>query len=269
MEGYIQAKLNLFQAPSTKCSINLDALQIKQISNAFHNRIIVSFSTASGTSADFRMEDGWLVRAGRKGTLQRLVNISELPFSGRHNLENALAALALAEAAGIDACAIAPYLRDFQIGAHRLQRVAQVGRTLFIDDSKATNVDALIKALQALREDGDTATRKIALIAGGVDKECTLEEAIPHLKSEVEGVFLIGSCAERLQASWGPFVRCTVCSGMEEAVRRAYASLEDGGIVLLSPACASQDMFRDYAQRGDVFKAASAKLAFQIPVTSH
>ena len=260
MEAYINAKLSIFASPTTKCSINDATLQINQIANTLHNRIIVSFSAASNSKASFRIEDGWLVKAAGEGTLQKLVKVSDLPFSGTHNLENALAALALSDSAGIDALSIAPHLKTFTTGAHRLQKVNQIGETLFIDDSKATNVDALIKALQALRGNPDTASKKIALIAGGVDKECSLDEAIPFLKANVADVFLIGQCAKRLHASWGKHVRTRVCASMAEAVRQAYVSLPEGGIVLLSPACASQDMYHDYAERGDDFKNASINL---------
>ncbi len=260
MEAYIDAKLSIFASPATKCSINDAILQINQVANTLHNRIIVSFSVASNSKAIFRIEDGWLVKAAKEGTLHRLVKVSDLPFSGTHNLENALAALALSDTAGIDALSIAPHLKSFTTGAHRLQKVNQIGKTLFIDDSKATNVDALIKALQALRDNPDTASKKIALIAGGVDKECSLDEAIPFLKASVCGVFLIGQCAKRLHTSWGSHVKTHICPSMEEAVRQAYASLPEGGIVLLSPACASQDMYHDYAERGDDFKTSSMKL---------
>ena len=117
-----------------------------------------------------------------------------------------------------------------------------------------------IKALQTLKENPDTASKRIALIAGGVDKECSLDEAIPFLKASVCGVFLIGRCAQRLHASWGRHVKTHLCPSMAEAVRQAYASIPEGGIVLLSPACASQDMYHDYAERGDDFKASSMKL---------
>ena len=260
MQAYIDAKLSIFASSTTKCSINDATLQINQVANSLHSRIIVSFSAASNSKATFRLEDGWLVKAGEKGTPHRLVKVSDLPFSGTHNLENALAALALSDTAGIDALSIAPHLKTFTTGAHRLQKVNQIGKTLFIDDSKATNVDALIKALQALRENPDTASRKIALIAGGVDKECSLDEAIPFLKGSVCDVFLIGQCARRLHATWGAHVKTRICSSMEDAVRQAFSSLQEGGIVLLSPACASQDMYHDYAERGDDFKKASSTL---------
>ena len=260
MEAYINAKLSIFASPATKCSINDATLQINQVANSLHSRIIVSFSAASNSKATFRLEDGWLVKATKEDTFQKLVKVSDLPFSGTHNLENALAALALSDSAGIDALSIAPHLKTFTTGAHRLQKVSQIGGTLFIDDSKATNVDALIKALQALRENPETASKQIALIAGGVDKECSLNEAIPFLKDSVCGIFLIGQCAKRLHTSWGKCVKTCVCPSMAEAVRLAYASLPDGGIVLLSPACASQDMYHDYAERGDDFKNSSMKL---------
>ena len=260
MEKYIEAKLSIFASPATKCSLNETTLQINQVAQTLHNRIIVSFSVASNSTANFRIEDGWLIKAAEDGMILRLVKVSDLPFSGMHNLENALAALALSDSAGIDALSLAPHLKTFQTGAHRLQKVNQIGKTIFIDDSKATNVDALIKALQALKGNPENASRKIALIAGGVDKECSLDEAIPFLEANVSGVFLIGQCAKRLHASWGSHVKTRVCASMAEAVHQAYLSLPEGGIVLLSPACASQDMYHDYAERGDDFKISSIKL---------
>ena len=260
MEAYIDAKLSIFASPATKCSINDATLQINQVANTLHNRIIVSFSAASNSKATFHLEDDWLVKTTEKNTIHRLVKVSDLPFSGTHNLENALAALALSDSAGIDALSIAPHLKTFTTGAHRLQKVNQIGGTLFIDDSKATNVDALIKALQALRGNPDTTSKMIALIAGGVDKECSLDEAIPFLKDSVGNVFLIGQCAKRLHTSWGSHVKTHLCASMEEAVRQAYTSLPEGGIVLLSPACASQDMYHDYAERGNDFRNSSMKL---------
>lgn len=259
MENYIQTKLDIFGNIKTKCVINSELLQIKQVSDALHNLPYLAFSSESGSNAEFGIDDGWLICKGENGESQRLIATGELPFSGRHNMENALAALAVGAAAGISPQRLAPQLADFHTGAHRLECVLERYGISFVDDSKATNVDALVKALDVLAE----RRQPIALIAGGIDKKCTLDECLPKLKECVQSVYLIGECRDRLMTSWGSVVDAHVCDTMEEAVFKAADSLlsggNSGGIVLLSPACASQDMFRDYAERGRVFSEAALR----------
>ena len=250
MEAYTDLKLSLFHASATKCVINASLIQIKAVANALQNRPYTVFTSVPGADSDFGILDGWLVRRSENGETSRLVSIQELPFSGEHNMENALAALAVGAAAGVSPEELAPHLKSFHTGKHRLECVLEWNGISFVDDSKATNVDALIKALDALAPQG----REIALIAGGVDKKCSLDECLPKLKEYVKSVYLIGECRSRLHKSWGSVTEARECATMRDAVFGAAESIKDkGGIVLLSPACASQDMFKDYAQRGDVF----------------
>ncbi|MBQ7652352.1 MAG: UDP-N-acetylmuramoyl-L-alanine--D-glutamate ligase [Victivallales bacterium] len=258
MEAYTDLKLSLFHASTTNCVINASLLQIKAVANALQNRPYTVFTTVPGADSDFGILDGWLVRRSENGETSRLVSIQELPFSGEHNMENALAALAVGAAAGVSPEELAPHLRSFHTGKHRLECVLEWNGVSFVDDSKATNVDALIKALDALAPQG----RDIALIAGGVDKKCSLDECLPKLKEYVKSVYLIGECRGRLHESWGRVTKAQECGTMRDAVFGAAESLrENGGIVLLSPACASQDMFRDYAQRGEAFAEAAREYA--------
>ena len=201
---------------------------------------------------DFFLKDGAIV--GRDDGL--LVKTEELPFLGIHNYENAMAAIALAREVGVEPKQAVEQLRTFKVGDHRLQTVLKAGKLTFIDDSKATNVDALCAALKALESKG----LSITLIAGGLDKACTLEMANRQLAAQVSKVFLIGSSSERIFQQWNGIVPCEICGGMEEAVCKA-ACFHDGkdGIVLLSPACSSLDMYKSYAERGDCFKAAAEK----------
>ena len=254
MEAYTAIKMSLFSNPSTKCVINASLLQIKAVANTLQKRPYTVFTSDSEADFDFGILDGWLVRRSENGETTRLVSIQELPFSGGHNMENALAALAVGAAAGVSPERLAQGLKSFHTGAHRLECVLEWNGISFVDDSKATNVDALIKALDVLGPQG----REIALIAGGVDKKCSLEECIPKLKECVQSVYLIGECRNRLLKSWGSVVKAHECGTMQEAVFQAAESLSGKeGIVLLSPACASQDMFRDYAHRGDEFANAA------------
>lgn len=201
---------------------------------------------------DFFLKEGAIV-AREDGLLAKT---EDLPFQGIHNYENAMAAIALAREVGVEPRQAAAQLRTFKVGDHRLQTVLTAGKLTFIDDSKATNVDALCAALKALEPKG----LPITLIAGGLDKACTLELADRQLAAQVSKVFLIGSSAERIFQQWNGIVPCEICSGMEEAVRKA-ACFHDGkeGMVLLSPACSSLDMYKSYAERGDCFKAAAEK----------
>jgi len=201
---------------------------------------------------DFFLRSGALASA----TAGTLIETGLLPFHGIHNYENAMAAIAMAGELGIDARNAAEQLRSFHVGDHRLQTVLEANGLTFIDDSKATNVDALCAALRALEQ----RSVPITLIAGGLDKACTLELADSRLAAQVSRIFLIGESARRIFSQWNGIVPCEICEDMDEAVFKA-AAFHGGkdGIVLLSPACSSLDMYKSYAERGDCFKAAAKR----------
>lgn len=252
LEAYTKAKLNLFEHITEPKRIVVRAELLREnslVAEAFSCKECLTFSVDSDVDADYVVEDDCLVRRGADGG-KRLLRCSQLPWRGRHNLENALATLAMEEAAGLDPADYALFLVTFQIGPHRLQTIAEIGGIRYVDDSKATDVDAMTRALETLGEEG----RPIALIAGGLDKGCSLEEAIPALRRYVTAVFCIGACGERLVELWGKEIPATRCKGMEDAVRGAREAVRNGGIVLLSPGCASMDMFPNYAERGNFFK---------------
>ena len=257
MEEYTRIKLSIFDKVDTKCVLNGETLQIKQVSEALQSKSYIVFSSDPAGRADFGIRDGWIVQREENGDFARLAEISRLPFRGAHNIENALAALAVGSAGGYNPEELALQLLSFHTGEHRQQCVLEWNGISFIDDSKATNVDALIKALDVFGPQG----RPIALIAGGVDKKCSLDECLPKLKEYVKSVYLIGECRSRLLAGWGKVVEAHECDSMREAVFQAAESLGDGGLVLLAPACASQDMFRDYAHRGNAFAEAAKEYA--------
>lgn len=250
MERYIDAKLALFSNKKTIPVINAETMQINQVSETLKGHTgLLSFSASSDFKAEFSINDSCLGHFCRNCNFESYVKISELPFGGMHNMENALAMMAAVSAAGLDVSRVAAGLKSFRTGDHRLQIVCECGGIRYIDDSKATNVDALIKALEQL----GACNEKIALVAGGLDKACTLDEAMPYLHKYVNSVCLIGACRDRLASSWGKVVPVCKCDSMEDAVSAAVKSLDGSGIVLLSPACASQDMYHDYGERGDCF----------------
>ena len=188
---------------------------------------------------------GWLVRGS-----ERILRASELPLSGAHNASNALAACALAHLAGAPLASLAAGLRSFRGLPHRMQRVALRNGVEWLDDSKGTNVGATVAALNGL-------SKKAVLILGGEGKGQKFEPLAPAIRGHARHVLLIGRDAaliEKAIAACGvPLERAV---SMEEAVARAAQIAAPDDAVLLSPACASFDMFRDYRHRGESFAAA-------------
>jgi UDP-N-acetylmuramoylalanine--D-glutamate ligase len=187
----------------------------------------------------------WLARGG-----ERFFAVAELPLAGSHNVSNALAACALAYSAGVPLAALAQGLRSFRGLPHRMQRVALRGGVEWLDDSKGTNVGATVAALNGL-------SKKAVLILGGEGKGQNFAPLAPAVKARAKHVLLIGRDAALIeQAIRQAGVPTESCASMESAVARAARLAESGDAVLLSPACASFDMFRDYRHRGEVFAAA-------------
>jgi UDP-N-acetylmuramoylalanine--D-glutamate ligase len=159
---------------------------------------------------------------------------------------------------------MAASLKDYQPGPHRLEPVARVGGVEFINNSKALNVDALEKSIQAIPP-GAGGAPNIWLIAGGKDKGLDYHDLGPLLASRVKGAFLIGETREKLRAAWSLFTPCAVVDSLLEAVDGAHEHAEAGDLVLLSPACSSYDMFQNYQHRGEVFREAVKALAAKFP----
>lgn len=207
-----------------------------------------------------RAETEWGIGSARGGDLlargsHAVMAVSELPLAGLHNAANALAAHALAHAIGAPDEALARALRSFRGLPHRMQRVAEHEGVLFLDDSKGTNVGATVAALAGMRQ-------PVVLIAGGDGKGQDFSPLAPAVKARARAVVLIGRDAEQLAraiaASGVPLERA---AGMDEAVQAAFRASRAGDAVLLSPACASYDMFRNYVHRAEVFVAAVRRLA--------
>ena len=217
--------------------------------------------TTPGT--DWAVTSDGLIRLDQAGEGTRLFARSSMQLIGNHNLANALAVVAVMTGLGIPKEQYSPVLSNFRSGPHRMEPVLQCNDIAFFDDSKATDVDAMRQALRTL---GPSRGKKILLIAGGLDKGCALSEAKSELRMYVKGVYLIGDCRQRLAELWGSEVPCQLCDSLEEAVQAAAKAAVSGDTVLLSPACASMDMFRDYEERGERFRAAAcAVMAAAVP----
>jgi UDP-N-acetylmuramoylalanine--D-glutamate ligase len=181
--------------------------------------------------------------------LQILMPVDEVRIQGEHNIANALAALALGEAMGWPLPPMLVVLREFSGLAHRAQHVASRDGVDFINDSKGTNVGASIAAIEGLCKDG----RKVVLIAGGEDKNSDFLPLINTLAKHGRALVLIGSAADKIAAVAASRLAVARAGSMNDAVRTAARLAQQGDVVLLSPACASFDMFNNYQHRGDVF----------------
>ena len=189
-----------------------------------------------------------------RGELRRLCRRDELALRGDHNVLNSLAAAAAACAAGAPVSAAAATLRTFEGVPHRLQVGSVVGGVSYVNDSKATNVDATLNALTAY-------SGGVHLILGGYDKGADYDELAAATEGRVKQVLLIGATAPQLEAAFAGRAAVTgsqptpyvLCGDLEHAVRTAAAAAEPGDVVLLSPACASWDQYRDFEQRGEHF----------------
>lgn len=182
------------------------------------------------------------------GREQSVCAINELKIIGKHNIENALAAISAAAAVGLSASETGRYLKEFEALEHRLEFVATINGVSFYNDSKATNTDSAIKALESFPRE------KVVLIAGGKDKGTSLGEFVLSVRKYASAVILIGEAKERFEKALrdGGVESIYPVDSMEAAVRLGKEL--KAGPVLLSPACASFDMFKDFEDRGRVFK---------------
>jgi UDP-N-acetylmuramoylalanine--D-glutamate ligase len=176
------------------------------------------------------------------------MNVADIPLHGAHNVDNVMAAILVGLAAGLDRTAIADAVRGFKPLHHRLETVAERDGVLFVDDSKATNPGAVIAALRSF-------DRPIVLIAGGKSKGTEFSELGKVISSRTKAVVLIGESADEI-AKHVKRSKVARAASMDEAVATAAEFAEAGDVVLLSPACASFDMFASAEARGEAFVAA-------------
>jgi UDP-N-acetylmuramoylalanine--D-glutamate ligase len=243
MEDYAAAKARIFMGEGAQVLNRDDA---RSISMGLPGREQVTFGLgAPGAEGQWGVVDGMV----HEGALP-VLPLSELQIRGAHNAANALAACALARSLGASREALAQGLRTFRGLPHRLQLVAERGGVAWYDDSKGTNVGAAVAALQGLG-------RPALLIAGGEGKGQDFAPLAPAVAAHARHVLLIGRDAPLIERALAPSgVPLERCATLEQAVALAAQRARAGDAVLLSPACASFDMFRDYRHRGEVFAAA-------------
>ncbi len=251
LQAYYQAKHRIFQGCRTAVVNKDEALSVPLVREGME---VIAFST----KAPAYMQDfGLLERAGElhlaKG-FEPLLPVRELNIEGRHNYSNALAALALGQAVGLPMESMLQALREYRGLAHRCQLVAEHQGVRYVDDSKGTNVGATVAAMRSL---GEMIRGKLVIIAGGDGKGADFSPLRDPAARWVRAMVLIGRDAELIQSALeGAVAQFQRAASMQDAVQAAARLAQPGDVVLLSPACASLDMFRDYEDRGQQFAEA-------------
>jgi UDP-N-acetylmuramoylalanine--D-glutamate ligase len=202
--------------------------------------------------------EGVLQRRGRlsarlAGRDINIIDVDRIGIPGLHNRANAAAASAAALVCGIEPEIISAVLERFEGVEHRLEEVGVIGGVRFVNDSKGTNVDAVIVALKSM-------TGKVNLIAGGRDKEGDFTRLLAEAKGKVEHLILLGEARDKIFEQMGRHVPVVMAANMADAVAKAFELSHPGDTVLLSPGCASFDMYRNFEERGKDFKSIVAKL---------
>ncbi len=193
--------------------------------------------------ADFRLSEGAIIYQN-----EAVLRLSDTKLRGLHNIENLMATLAAGMARGLSFREMMPPLCTYEPRPHRCEFVREVGGVAYVNDSKATNLDAVEKALRAQ-------TKPVILIAGGKDKGFAFDPLRPLIEEKVKSTILIGEMAESIRRSWSGVASSDIANSLADAVERAHAVAEPGEVVLFSPGTSSFDMFKSYADRGDQFRA--------------
>lgn len=253
MENYIAAKRRIFENQSADdyAVLNADSEVCRQLAEGLKPQVL-------WFSRQHEVQRGAYVRGGtifhRDGEEVEIMPVEEIALKGAHNVENVLAAVAIGMAAGVEPVAIRRAVKDFRAVEHRLEYVATLRGVQYYNDSKATNVDATIKALESF-------PANIHLILGGKDKGSDYSELNALIAERVKRVYTIGAAAAKIESQIGTSVPVTSAQTLESAVGKAADLATEGDIVLLAPACASFDQFPSYEHRGRAFKKLVQALA--------
>ncbi|WZL74737.1 UDP-N-acetylmuramoyl-L-alanine--D-glutamate ligase [Clostridiaceae bacterium 35-E11] len=256
MENYIAAKASIFKNQNIhdKLVLNADD-EITSKLAALAPSYIVPFSRKQKLEKGAYIVDNHIVVKEENKEYSVICEVDALKIPGSHNLENALAATAIAYWAGIEDGIIADTLKSFMGVEHRIEFVEEIKGVRYVNDSKGTNPDASIKAIEAIKA-------PIVLIAGGMDKGSNFDEFIRAFNGKVKHMVLIGETAVKIKetAKNIGFMEVTIVKTMEEAVEQSAKISLQGDTVLLSPACASWDMYPSFEVRGNHFKGCVEKL---------
>ena len=247
-ENYIRAKARIFreQGPLDFCIFNSSDFETVKLARECPAQKLFF-------GGDPKSSHAWT----EAGKIQARLNLKDAPISftppalpGRHNQENAMAAILIALASKIPVSAIQKALTQFKGVEHRLEEAGAYRKIRCVNDSKATNVDSTLVALKAFSE----VNKKIILILGGLDKGSPYAPLKPLISKSAKAVLTIGMAAEKIENELGGIAPIAHCENLDKAVQKAFEIGEAGDILLLSPACASFDQFKNFEERGKRFK---------------
>jgi UDP-N-acetylmuramoylalanine--D-glutamate ligase len=248
MREYAEAKALVFrnQRPDDFLVLNADDELAMSFRTAAMSKTVL-FSRRRSLREGVSVQEGYLINSFEAGKRVKVIPVGDIRIKGMHNLENALAATAIALAAGAPTPVIAKVLSEFPGLEHRTEFVRELDGVSYINDSKGTNVGAVLKSLESF-------TAPVILIAGGLDKHSDFSPLAPLVKERVKKLILIGHAADLMEQALGAQTDTVRAKDLREAVEQARGSAAPGDVVLLSPACASFDMFKDFEDRGRQFK---------------
>jgi UDP-N-acetylmuramoylalanine--D-glutamate ligase len=254
-ENYALAKERIFAAQTAEDCVVLNADNARAAAAAERAPSRVYwFSTEHAVDQGAWLDDDWVVYRGSKtAAVEKIVPLKAISLKGLHNVENVLAAVVCARQAGAPVEAVAQAVEKFKAVEHRLEYVATIKGVEYYNDSKATNVDATEKAIEAF-------AGGIHLILGGKDKGSDYTTLAPLLRERVKAVYTIGAAAAKIEKHLRGVIALQPCETLAKAVQAASAAALPGELVLLAPACSSFDQFDSYEHRGRVFKQLVAEL---------
>jgi UDP-N-acetylmuramoylalanine--D-glutamate ligase len=253
VDAYAAAKARIFanQEPDDWAVVNADDAAVVHHAGAAKSRV-VAYSLSGTIAEGFVVSRDWIVRRTTTGD-ERLFPVSAVELTGRHMLNNVLAATAAAHVAGVPSAAMAQALRGFHGLPHVMEPAGRVNGVRFVNDSKATNVEAARASIESFE-------RGVVAIIGGRFKGGDLRDLRAPLATHGRGVIAIGEAAPLVRAALADLLPVIDAASMRDAVEKGFDAAAPDGVVLLAPACASFDWFRDYAERGQAFKDEVARL---------
>ena len=255
-QTYVDAKARIFenQQPGDFAVLNEDDPTCRTLRDRTRAEVFW-FSRKQEVQNGAWVRDGRILFRDSNGQ-REIMLVSEIPLKGLHNVENVLAGVCAGALMGCEPAKIRKAIQEFKAVEHRLEYVATIKGVEYFNDSKATNVDATIKALESF-------PKNIHLILGGKDKGSDYTVLNDLLRERVKRVYTIGAAAEKIESQIKGAAETVHAETLDNAIRRAAAVAQPGDIVLLAPACASFDQFQSYNHRGRVFKEVVHSLELQ------
>ena len=248
LEGYFEAKASIFKrmGENSHAVLNFDDEKVKKLANDLKCNVhffALDKSELANIAKNCYIDNGAIYYGEEK-----IIDTKDVPIVGNHNLQNVMCCIIAAKIEGIDTKVISGGIKSFKAPAHRCELIRVLDDTAYYNDSKATNPEASIVAINSFEG------KKVVLIAGGRDKNTSLDEFIKSVKNRISKVVLIGEATKRFMEELynSGYTNIVHAQSLEEAID--LASLDKPDAVLLSPACASFDMFKNYEERGEAFR---------------